>query len=342
MASNIAMNAANQDSYPLVASNEFGAMTQFAFDDCDASGNADEYLQTVPWSIFDYDVFPEGGSGPRYFSSYANVCPVGVGRDVNPTNGPTKAPSPSPTNPPTKAPVTAAPVEARSLAPVPSPTVAPTPSPRNPPRVTLSPVEARAPGSGPTRAPTPSNCETGFVYCPGFSQCFLDDAFNSGNGVVSHTGNPNDAWGWNIEYICGGTLHCEIWTGAQGCNFQKGRKVGTFEFNEHAATYSLFSGYKSNKFDFYAGQCESNDGGDFVTNGRWCLPSSIAENARTPESYTLGTNGSFGQTSSFTFSGSNEGRYLNEPWGENNYDVFPIGRNGRHWLTSQLEVCTVH
>jgi hypothetical protein len=27
------------------------------------------------------------------------------------------------------------------------------------------------------------------------------------------------------------------------------------------------------------------------------------------------------------------------PWKNNNYDMFPLGRSGRHWLSAHLEVC---
>jgi hypothetical protein len=191
----------------------------------------------------------------------------------------------------------------------------------------------------------PTNCEQGYVYCPGYSTCFQDEEFNVGYGVVSDNPNakPEDLWGWNIEYICGGTLHCEIWTGAKGCNFQKGRKVGTFEFNEHAATYRLFSGYESNSFDLYAGQCQGNDGGEFIDNGRWCLPPKVAANAREAETFPLQTGGAFNPTRQFTYSSNNEGRFMHDdPWETSNYDVFPLGRIGRHWMTAHVEVCPAH
>jgi hypothetical protein len=192
--------------------------------------------------------------------------------------------------------------------------------------------------SKPTPKPT-AGCENAYVYCPGYSTCFLDANFNSGRAVVSN--NPSESpWGWNIEYTCGGTLYCEIWTGAQGCDKQKGKKVGTFVFNEHFAKYTLSDGYQSNEFDLYAGQCVGNDGGASVTNGRWCLPKNVAENARTSETYPLGTHGAFAPVSQFSYTSSNEARYMNaNPWADNQYDVFPLGRSGRHWLSAQLQVC---
>jgi hypothetical protein len=116
--------------------------------------------------------------------------------------------------------------------------------------------------------------------------------------------------------------------------------VGTFEFNENYAKYTLYSGYQSEEFDFYAGQCEANDGGASVTNGRWCLPGKMATNARNSETYTMGTHGAIAPVSQFTYSSSNEAKFMNaNPWKNNNYDVFPLGRSGRHWLTAHLEVC---
>jgi hypothetical protein len=400
VASKIRDNAAAPESYPYVASNVFGSMSEFSFTGC-ANGDADTYLQNMPWGMFGYDAFPIGGNDNHFIAAHTKVCPVGVGRDVAPTPNPTAVPTRRPTNSPTVLPTAAltrepteapiaspssrpistptvgpstgptqsAALEVRSIAPVSSPTRTPSTRPTKAP--TKNPVSSptgiptRTPSTRPTKTPTknPSRsptqrpsaslvdvrepapvpqpgCETAFVYCPGWSTCFLNDGFNSGHDIVSN--NPDESWGWNIEYTCGGALHCEIWTGAKDCNFQKGKKVGTFDLNEHGTTYKLYNGYQSNEFNFYAGQCESNDGGAFVTNGRWCLPKNSAENARSPETYPLGTNGAFDPVSQFTFSSSNEGRYINEhPWGENNYDVFPIGRSGRHWLTAHLEVCTV-
>jgi hypothetical protein len=133
---------------------------------------------------------------------------------------------------------------------------------------------------------------------------------------------------------------CEIWTGAQDCNRQKGTKVGTFEFNENFATYKLYSGYESNEFNFYAGQCVGNDGGEFVTNGRWCLSDNVAANARTPETYPLGTHGAFAPVSEFVYRSSNVNLYSNDdPWGDNDYNMFPLGRSGRQWLSAHVEVC---
>jgi hypothetical protein len=347
--SDIKENAAAPGSFPLQASNDFGALSTFSFSGC-ANSNEDTYLESMPWGMFGFDVFPLGGSGRGFLTAHAKVCPVGVDRDVLPTQSPTEAPSPTPQPVATDTPVT---VDVRSKQPVSAPTktpsFGPTFGPTNIPisRRTSSPTvlpDTKAPVTArsipPVSFPTNSNCETAYVYCPGYSTCFQDENFNSGRDII--TTNQEDSWGWNIEYICGGTLHCEIWSGAKDCNFQKGRKVGRFEFNEHGATYSLFNGYQSNQFNLYAGQCEGNDGGKFVTNGRWCLPSNIAESARVPESYPLVTNGAFAPVSRFTFSSSNEGNYLNEAvWGENDYDVFPLGRIGRHWLTANLEVCTV-
>jgi hypothetical protein len=167
----------------------------------------------------------------------------------------------------------------------------------------------------------------------------MDSDFNSGKAIISNT--PNESpWGWNIEYTCGGTLHCEIWTGAEKCNRQQGKKVGTFEFSETYAKYSLYSGYQSKEFDFYAGQCEANDGGASVTNGRWCLPNNVAKNARNPDTYPMGTHGAIAPVSQFTYTQNNEAKYMNaNPWKNNNYDMFPLGRSGRHWLSAHLEVC---
>jgi hypothetical protein len=167
----------------------------------------------------------------------------------------------------------------------------------------------------------------------------MDSDFNSGKDIISD--NPNESpWGWNIEYTCGGTLHCEIYTGAENCNRQTGKKVGTFEFNEHYAKYSLYSGYQSKEFNMYAGQCEANDGGASVTNGRWCLPNNVAKNARNPDTYPMGTHGAIAPVSQFTYTSNNEARYMNaNPWKNNNYDMFPLGRTGRHWLSAHLEVC---
>jgi hypothetical protein len=167
----------------------------------------------------------------------------------------------------------------------------------------------------------------------------MDSDFNSGTAVISNT--PNESpWGWNIEYTCGGTLHCEIWTGAEECNRKQGKQVGTFEFSQTYAKYSLYSGYQSKEFDFYAGQCEANDGGGSVTNGRRCLPNNVARNARNSEMYPMGTHGAIEPVSQFTYTQKNEARYMNaNPWKNNNYDVFPLGRSGRHWLSAHLEVC---
>jgi hypothetical protein len=210
------------------------------------------------------------------------------------------------------------------------PTKTPTRKPVGTPTHSPTQVELRVPAPG---------CETAYIYCPGYSTCFLDDKFNSGRDTISHTPGES-AWGWNIEYTCGGTLHCEIWTGAEDCNKQNGRKVGTFVFNEDFATYKLYSGYQSNEFNFYAGQCVGNDDGASVTNGRWCLPGNVAASARNPETYPLGTHGKIAPVSQFSYSNSNEARYMNaDPWKDNNYDMFPLGRTGLHWLTANLEVC---
>jgi hypothetical protein len=255
---------------------------------------------------------------------------------IRPTSEPTATPFTPPTTGPAEIPHTLTPVSVRSFPPVSSPTSVPdaaSPTATATPIFSPNPTPNRDP-SGPS---TESSCETAFVYCPGYSTCFLDDDFNSGRDIVAS--DSDESWGWNIE--CGAPRHCEIWMGAQDCSFQKGRKVGKFYFDEHVATYYLFTGYQSNEFNLYAGQCEGNDGGEFVTNGRWCLPSNVAENARVSETYPLVTNGAFDPVSQFSFSSSNEATYLNDQvWGENNYDVFPVGRNGRQWLTASLEVCT--
>ncbi len=222
-------------------------------------------------------------------------------------------------------PVTLAPVQLRLTL---GPTLFPTKTPTRP---------TKRPTRKPSKSPTP--CETAYVYCPSHSKCFLDNDFNLGRPVISDTPNES-AWGWNIDYKYGGTLHCEIWTGAENCNRQKGRKVGTFVFNENYAKYTLYIGYQSNEFNLYAGQCEGNDGGAFVTNEGWCLPKNVAENARTPETYTLGTHGAFAPVKQFSYTSSNEARYMNaNPWADNQYDVFPLGRSGRHWISAHLQVC---
>jgi hypothetical protein len=174
-----------------------------------------------------------------------------------PTSEPTGTPFAPPSTRPAEIPETLTPVSVRSLPPVSSSTTVPdAASPTAKPTFAPTPTPNRDP-SGPS---SESSCETAFVYCPGYSTCFLDDGFNSGRGIVAS--NPGKSWGWNIEYICGGPLHCEIWMGSQDCSFQRGRTVGIFYFDEHVATYYLFTGYQSNEFNFYAGQCEGNDGGE--------------------------------------------------------------------------------
>jgi hypothetical protein len=192
--STIKDNAAAPESYPLLASNDFGAVSNFTFSGC-AGGNEDTYLESIPWGLFGYDVFALGGVGRRYLTAHAKVCPVEVDRDVLPTQSPTEAPARPPTRMPTRTP-SFGPTTGPTKTPISRPTSSPTTLPD-----TGAPVSVRS--NSPVSSPN-SNCATAFVYCPGYSTCFLDDDFNSGRDIV--TGNQEDSWGWNIEHICGGTL----------------------------------------------------------------------------------------------------------------------------------------
>ena len=164
--SNVKDNAAAPGSYPLQASIDLGALSTFSFSGC-ANSTEDTYLKTMPWGMLGFDVFPIGVSGRGYLTAHAMVCPVGVDRDVLPTQSPTDAPihppsrmpSSSPTRPPTLQPVaTASPVtvDARSNQPVSVPASGPSKAPTDKP--TAMPVSAPTSGlsQAQTDQPTPA------------------------------------------------------------------------------------------------------------------------------------------------------------------------------------------
>jgi hypothetical protein len=134
-------------------------------------------------------------------------------------------------------------------------------------------------------------CERAFVYCPGKSKCFTDPIFNVGNIPVP---GPNEAsaWGWSIsnDFITSNgspVTDCEVWIGANDCDFSSATKVGRFEYGADYAHFCLDEyGYQGHYYNVYMGKCEGNDGGKSSWDGQ-CDTADIKENARKPFSYPL-------------------------------------------------------
>jgi len=292
-----------------------------------------------------------------------------------PVRAPTKAPSdsetgtnggPTPTTAPVPAPSTSAPVPSPTTsAPIPAPAQFPigwppvneptTPSPVAPVTVTSSPVTTVS--SSPVAEPDTSSsepsvfsgqetreCQDAWVYCPGRSKCFTDANFNGGTPATSPS--DDDAWGWSIEYNEGDGMveDCEIWIGAEGCDFSQGTKVGTAILSRELFYFCLDIGeWVSTTFALYSGRCEANDGAlhvletDTYVLGS-CEPAEIASNAMTWETFPVIQDGEDTPISIFNFA---FGAEVNGAWANSDYAPFPIGTSNTTYVSGYTYACPV-
>jgi Pyruvate/2-oxoacid:ferredoxin oxidoreductase delta subunit len=178
-------------------------------------------------------------------------------------------------------------------------------------------------------------CETGFVYCPGRSTCFTD--------VAGITPSDDSMWGWSIHYNAseGVVLDCDIYVGAStGCKLETATKVGTFTISKHLVHYSLdLDNYVSNSFQFYAGRCPVNDGGQQMIDSGKCDDELMSTFADQRDTYTLAYNSDTYQDT-FAF---DETVPCSELWNSvsETCDVFPVGSGNKTYMSASVTVCLV-
>ena len=216
---------------------------------------------------------------------------------------------------PSAAPITSAPVtDVPSFSPSKGPTDAPSSVPSAAP-ITSAPVVAVGDQG--------DICSSGFVYCPGRSQCL--------------TGQGN---GWVIEYHeSQGTVEdCSIYIGVGAeCDTTSATEVGTFTISPTMVHYSLHPGmYESNSFHFYAGICMGNDGGYHLNNNETCSDADIESFSGRWDTYPL-VEECRDSTNDFSFQ---DGDTSTGVWTQD-YQVFPVGAACRSFMTAHAMICQV-
>jgi hypothetical protein len=125
-----------------------------------------------------------------------------------------------------------------SMSPAPEPPSLPSPAP-----VFATPVPV-LPTLSPTTAAPANTCKTAFVYCAQISTC------------------NNTTGGWSIDIepadLSLKRITCDLYTGAETCNFAAATWVGQVQIAANSVTFNLTKGYGGKDFAVTASSCPAS------------------------------------------------------------------------------------
>ena len=163
------------------------------------------------------------------------------------------------------------------------------------------------------------------MYCPNIATCFNSTDFN--------TGAPFNGPGWSneVDEECG-IYGCELHIGPFDCDASTSTQIGYAVIQAENVTFHITDpGYTGVAFYLYAGEGVGSDAAT-CTYSR----SSVQTYAGFPTGYPLKWNGT--TTDYHYFDGSTP---IAQMWIDRDREVFPLGEDGRVYVSGAAVVCEV-